>query len=305
MDSKIKPDFLIIGAEKSGTTWVYRCLKRHKNIFMPEVKEIHYFNESNSKLEKNENYEKNGLGWYFDHFRRRAGEKRAGEATPMYLCDDKAPCRIKRTLPDVKLIASLRYPTDRAYSHYWMARGKGDVEITFREAVRTRDPRFIERGRYEEQIERYLSLFDRESLLLLIHEELFRNPSWHLNRTADFLEVDDTFYRNQSWLSTKVNRSSAARSEWINNLIESTAKWMRGREGLRQILDALKHTGITDKIKEANTRRRDYPSMAEDLRKELDDYYAPTVRYVEKKVGRCIDAWRERMSRNEPGTAQN
>ena len=119
----------------------------------------------------------------------------------MYLYDPKAPARIHEVIPDIKLIACLRYSTDRAYSHYWMARGKGHTSMSFEEVVQSREARFIERGRYARQIERYLDYFERDQILILIHEEVFNAPSESLNKICSFLGVDDMFYRNQLGLT--------------------------------------------------------------------------------------------------------
>jgi hypothetical protein len=290
------PNFLVIGAEKSGTTWLYDRLRRHPDVFMPKVKEIHYFNKQNSNHQPRRSYEKHDFEWYEDHFRERERESAVGEATPMYLCDEQAPERIRNHLPNVRLVASLRYPTDRAYSHYWMARGKDHTMSSFEEIVERRSPRFIERGLYGKQLERYLSHFDRSQIRVLVHEELFANPTRHLNALCAFLEVEDTFYRDQDWITEAVNPSSTVRSSVLQQMIGTAAKWMRDREGFRQVLDALKKTGITDQIKQANKEPRDYPEMPVGLRRDLDGYYTSTVRKVEKIIGRRIPAWREQST---------
>ncbi len=292
----MNPNFLIVGAEKSGTTWLYDRLRIHPDVFMPEVKEIHYFNKLNSKKQKRRNYENHDFEWYKDHFRKWEGESAVGEATPMYLCDKKAPKRIRYYLPAVRLVACLRYPTDRAYSHYWMSRGKEHTTRSFQEVVQCRLPRFIERGRYGEQLERYLSYFDRSKILVLVHEEMFDEPTQHLNKVCSFLGIDDSFYRNQSWITEPVNRSSTIRSTLLHRGISTAAKWMRDREGLRQMLDLLKASGITDRIKQINKVHRDYPDMPNNLREELDQYYAPTIQRVEEVLNRHIWPWRDRSS---------
>ena len=300
------PNFLLIGAEKSGTTWLYDRLRRHPDVFMPEVKEIHYFNRLNSNLNPRGNYKKHDITWYRDHFRRKGNERAVGEATPMYLCDEAAPERIRRHLPDVKLIASLRYPTERAYSHYWMARGKEHTDLEFADVVSRRDDRFIRRGQYGRQLDRYLSLFGEDQLFVLIHEELFSKPSECLNAVCSFLEVDDGFYREQSWMTETVHQASKVRSTLLQETINTTTKWMRDHEGFRQILDMVKKIGVADRIKRANKATREYPEMPDHLRRELDAFYVSTVQRVEEILGRRIDVWRERaeMPVPEPGSDQ-
>lgn len=296
----MKPNFLIIGAEKAGTTWLYDRLRRHPDIFMPGVKEIHYFNELNSNHQPRRNYEKHDLEWYTDHFRQRENETAVGESTPMYLCDEQAPERIRTHLPDVRLIACLRHPTDRAYSHYWMARGKNHTEYSFQQVVDRKVSKFVKRGRYGVQLKRYLERFKRAQLQVVIHEELFADPVHHLNELCAFLGVEDTFYRDQDWITDAVNRSSTVRSTFFHRAIGTVAKWMRDRNGFRQALDALKKTGLTDRIKQANKQSRDYPDIPSDLRFELDNYYGSTVQEVEEILGRRIRVWRKQSTATIP-----
>lgn len=271
---------------------------------MSPVKEIHYFNDHDSNLNLDTKYHHKDLDWYRDHFRNCGSERAVGEATPMYLCDKKAPARISKHLPQVKLIACLRYPTDRAHSHYWMARGKEHTELTFREVVQGREKKFIERGRYGQQLERYLSHFSETQLLVLIHEELFANPVKHLNRICSFLDVEDTFYQDQSWITDAVNRSSTVRSTFLHEAIGAVATWMRHHEGFRQVLDAVKRSGVATLIKQGNRKQREYSEMPSALRHELDSYYAPTVQRVEAILGRQVDAWRQQTTVDIPTPAK-
>ena len=293
------PNFLHIGAEKSGTTWLYSRLRRHPDIFMPDVKELHYFNSKNSNPKSSaNNFETQDLDWYKEHFKEAEDENAIGEATPMYLCDPKAPARIHEAIPDIKLIACLRYSTDRAYSHYWMARGKGHTSMSFEEVVQSREARFIERGRYARQIERYLDYFACDQILILIHEEVFDAPSESLNKICSFLGVDDTFYRNQSWITKRVHPASTERSILLHRAIGTLATWMRAHEGFRQVLDWIKEVGIAKWVKQANKRERDYPEMADKSRRDLDGYYVPTIHRVEQILGRQVKKWRSRSTRD-------
>ena len=290
------PNFLIIGAEKSGTTWLHDRLRRHPSVFMPSVKELHYFNARNSNLEPQRNFEEQGRDWYESHFRDGKGKEAIGEATPMYLCDRVAPERIHQLLPNVQLIACLRYPTDRAYSHYWMARGKNHTEQSFEELVHEREERFIERGRYGRQLNRCLEFFNRDQLLILIHEELFAQPVESLNRICSFLGIDDEFFRDQSWVTETVHGASAVRSTILHRMIGTVATWMRKHGGFRGVLDFTKKIGLAPWLKQANRKKRSYPKMRDRLRQELDEYYLPTIQSIEQILGRRVDAWRVRAT---------
>lgn len=268
---------------------------------MPSVKELHYFNCKNSNLKSPaNNFETQDLDWYKAHFEEAEEKNAIGEVTPIYLCDAKAPVQIHRAIPNVKLIACLRYPTDRAYSHYWMARGKDHASMSFKEVVQSRDARFIGRGSYGRQIERYLDYFDRDQLLILIHEEVFDAPSESLNEVCSFLGIDGTFYRDQPWITERVHPSSTERSILLHRAIGTIATWMRGHEGFRQALDVIKEVGTAQWVKQANKKKRNYPEMPVVLRHDLDRYYVPTVRRVEKVIGRKIKPWRAKATVSIP-----
>jgi hypothetical protein len=275
------PNFLIIGAQKAGTTWLYEKLRRHPEVFMPEVKELGFFSRDGSLGKSQE--------WYEGHFETAPA---IGEATPDYLYHPQAPRRIADTIPDANLIACLRDPTDRTYSHYWMNRGLGSVDCSFEEVVRRKQGQYVERSLYGEQLARYLSYFDRNQLLILISEEVFSNPSASLNHICSFLGVDDAFYQGQEWITDRENCAAQSRSESVLKTIRAVAIWMRHTEGARQVLDVIKATGLADLIKDANREPRKYPEMDPEMREELDKYYEPIVNRVEEIIGRRVEMWR-------------
>jgi hypothetical protein len=161
----VLPNFLILGAQKAGTTWLAKCLGEHPDVFVPEIKEIYYFTHNYGK----------GLKWYESFFADWSGEKAVGEGTVSYIKRREAPQRIRETLgDDVKLIASLRHPVERAYSAYRMYWTRGSIpqDTDFRTFV---DQDILEArtlGLYHDQVERYLEQFPRENMLVLIYDEM-------------------------------------------------------------------------------------------------------------------------------------
>ena len=112
------PDFVVIGAQKAGTTSLYRMLRKHPQVHMPRTKELHYFDF---------HYER-GPEWYAAQFRPGRWERRRGEATPNYMWGPLARQRLIADLPSARIIAILRNPVDRAYSHYWHDRRRREME---------------------------------------------------------------------------------------------------------------------------------------------------------------------------------
>ena len=131
------PDFIIIGAQKCGTTTLFDLLEQHPLLAPSYKKEIHYFDGG---LDPRIDTFKKGLSWYRGHFPLKSG-KLTFEASPLYLFNSLCAERIKRAVPDVKLIVLLRNPTDRAISHYFHSLRAGDERLGIAEALKSEERR--------------------------------------------------------------------------------------------------------------------------------------------------------------------
>ncbi len=192
------PNFIIIGAQKAGTSSLYFYLSQHPNIRVSATKEIHYYNY----------YEPQGrgLGWYKSFFPLKLTSRNqiTGEASPYYLFDENVPPRIKRDLPDVKLIALLRNPIDRAYSAYSMNKRQENMKDfpTFEGAIANNDMSseqsvlYLFRGRYADHIRHWLRYFNRDQFLFIKSEEFFQDPKKSLREVYDFLGVEKVYPHN-------------------------------------------------------------------------------------------------------------
>lgn len=201
---RMMPSFLIIGAKKCGTTSLFRYLCQHPKVGEPTWKEISYFNIYFSK----------GNFWYKSFFPMSLPAESetaiAGEATASYICHPQVPQRIAETLPDVKLIALLRNPVDRAYSHYHHTKRIGREGLSFEKAIAGETERverlerqsrklgfaspaynytYLSSGRYAEQLVNWLEVFDRQQLLILKSEDFFARPEAIFHRVLDYLEL--------------------------------------------------------------------------------------------------------------------
>ncbi|MCB0213147.1 MAG: sulfotransferase domain-containing protein [Anaerolineae bacterium] len=201
------PDFIIIGAMKSGTSSLFHYLTQHPGIKASATKEIHFFDWQYNK----------GETWYrafFPYEGRRRGDFLTGEATPYYLFCPHTPQRIHTLIPHVKLIALLRNPTERAISHYFHSVRVGREKLPLLEALQAEEERIEEawnaiqhsmssnsspltwftykrRGLYIEQLQRYWRYFGREQILVESSEAFFQDPNATLSRVFDFLGVEN------------------------------------------------------------------------------------------------------------------
>jgi hypothetical protein len=206
----LQPNYLIIGAAKSGTSSLYAYLVQHPFIAPALKKEVHFFSVNFTK----------GINWYQAHFptifrryyvKRKYGQSLVtGEASPYYIYHPLAPKRIAGIIPQTKLIALLRNPVDRAYSHYHFIRKYGFDTLPFGEAIEREEQRlrgekeriledqgyesfshrhhsYLTRGIYVDQIKVWMDLFSKEQILVLSAEEFFSHPSLIFNRTLAFL----------------------------------------------------------------------------------------------------------------------
>ena len=196
------PDFLILGAQKAGTTALYAYLRWHPEITGPSFKEVSFFDRHYVRGER----------WYRAHLPARP-RGIVGEASPSYLFHPLAPERVARMLPDARLIALLRNPVDRAFSHYQHEVALGRESLSFEEAIDREDERmrgevermladpsyfshawwnftYLARGRYAEQLERWFASFPQEQLLVLLTDELAADTGATYRRVLDFLRVD-------------------------------------------------------------------------------------------------------------------
>lgn len=196
-NSRMKPNFLIIGTQKGGTSSLFYYLKYHSQVKRPLKKEIHYFNIYYSK----------DLDWYLGYFPAMSDNFITGEASPGYLYHPECPKRIRELVPGVKLIVLLRNPIERAYSAYQMNKRMGlDARSTFRDAIQyeleslktdkeeysydRHNFFYLERGKYAKQLDRWLSYFPKEQIHTINSEDFFNNTEDELLKVYDFLDIE-------------------------------------------------------------------------------------------------------------------
>jgi hypothetical protein len=216
------PDYIIAGAQKSGTTSLWAYLSEHPDVDPPMTKEMSFFDV---------NYDR-GMNWYRMHFPLDTSEDAngdtrpamlTGESTAYYMFHPLAPARIAQELPRVKVILLLRNPVSRAFSHYQLKLRRRQEELSFEEAIDAeadrlagehekliREPNYyseahdrysyLARGRYLEQIRRWQQVLPREQLLILESGEFFKQTANVFRRVLNFLGLkqwEPTSYGNR------------------------------------------------------------------------------------------------------------
>lgn len=212
------PDYLIIGAQKGGTSSLQKYLVKHPKILSPSVKEVHYFDN---------NFDK-GLRWYksFFPFIKKRGQI-FGEASPYYIYHPLVPERVKKFLPNIKIIVLLRNPVERAFSHYKMEVKNGNEKRSFEKALEWEENNinsykelvengqksfehqhfsYLDRGRYFLQLKRWFNYFDKENFLIINSEDFFDNPQIEISNIFTFLGLEDYNIRKFPKINSAKNR---------------------------------------------------------------------------------------------------
>lgn len=199
------PDFLVIGAYKCGTTALHHYLRVHPDLFVPQRKEPNYFAFAGAEPPFDHPAAATSirdLATYEALFTPAPSGALVGEVSPSYLAVPAACERIRAAVPEVRLVAVLRDPVERAYSDYLMYRRDGlERETSFLAALeqqstrdRGTDPtsRYIDTGRYAAQLRPYLASFPRDRIHVLLHEDLRAHRDQTLRELFGFLGVDPT-----------------------------------------------------------------------------------------------------------------
>lgn len=234
-------DFIGLGAQKSGTSWAYACLYEHPEICAP-IKEIHFF--SRPRFE-------NGKEWYEKHF-EKCGKKVTGEFSTSYLYSKEAPLRIKELYPEAKLIAILRNPVDRAISQYRNSIKGGHIaeDLSFASFMDS-EKSVIEQGLYFRQLQQYLALFPKEQILILIYEDIKKDPQEFISRIYRHLGVDDRFA--PSMLNAEINVARTPKVVAIERIMHHVSEFLR-RTGFDRLVHAIRKSGLPDLVRSKNTK---------------------------------------------------
>ncbi|MEQ9359219.1 sulfotransferase family protein [Coleofasciculus chthonoplastes] len=306
------PNFLIIGAMKSGTTSLYNYLKQHPQIYMSPVKEPKFFALEGEKLypgyQENQTFEWRGSGGltriegirdieiYRQLFTEVSQEKAIGEASPLYIYIPKAVERIKYYIPEAKLIAILRHPVDRAYSHFinWVQRELEPYNSTFLQVLEEEEWRiqnnwsplfhYKHRGFYYIQLQRFFSAFPGDKIRVYLYEDLQETP---LNLVQDifrFLNVDDSFIPN---LQNKSNVSKIPKNKRFHKLITQA-------NPMKTILKPFVPKRMRDRLK-TNLQAKNMikPKLSPELRKQLIEDYRDDIIKLQDLIHRDLSPWLE------------
>jgi hypothetical protein len=276
------PDVIGIGAQRTGSSWMYACMYEHPQICMPR-KEINFFSR-----ERNWN---RGFEWYEDIFAECPQTAVCGEFSTSYLPDPETPRRIHDRYPDVRLIVSLRDPAERAYSSYLndILAGVVSPKQGFADAL-SAHPEYIEGSRYGRHLSSFLDRFARERILVSMFDDARREPLATVREIYRFLDVDPEF--RPAMLDRPVGIGRVPRSQSTERSMVELAEAFRHRRALRPVWWMAKKSRLGDRLRALNTRASNPDGLDPANRRALISELEPDIRVLEDLLDLELSAWR-------------
>jgi len=281
------PDFLIIGAPKCGTTFLHSLLNQHPQVFMPMLKEPHYFSWiGDARPRWAATKDLDAYKELFEHSLQ--GRVLTGEASTWYLYSPRAAAEIQRQVPNVRLIAILRDPVQRAYSSYQFRRSMGYESLSFIEAISKEPSRisegaewdfhYLNAGKYANQLERYLQFFPRTQLLVLRFEDLTTNPNHSFHQCCKFLGM----------ATKRLDRKQMT----PQNVTERRAAFQMPL--FRRLTSKLTPSAVKTIIRNLPTIRksRHPPKLARSIEREIRKGFIGEIERLEHILGTDLSEWK-------------
>lgn len=300
------PDFVVIGAGKSGTTSLNEYLKEHPQVFMSTRKEPNFFayemaKEEDFELESSREFYRDSvlnLEEYLNLFKGSKEQQLLGEVSNTYLNSEMACQRIKHYIPNAKIIAILRHPADRLfsrYSHYVredLLPSDGGLENVFDKSTSWwQRPDMITEGLYYGQVKRYYENFPKENIRIYLYENFIDDTAGVVEDIFKFLEIDSTVK-----VATDIvyNKSGTVKNKAVDNIVGQNSPMILA---LKKVSPAL-HRWMKDSVvinrwlfnlRNKNLQKADFPPQ---LRKKIvEEIYAEDIKKLSDLIGQDLSHW--------------
>lgn len=287
------PNFICVGAQKAGTTTLHDILKQHPDIYLPELKEAHFFDQKKRYVK--------GIKWWLNtFFSKYNNEKIMGVMTPEYLYYEEVPDRVLKDLgSNVKIIIILRNPVERSYSHYLMSVRRGFESMSFMNAIENESMRilqgefernnfsYIARGLYSQQVTRYTNRFSKNNILFLSFENsIVNNIDSTITHIENFLDIDKIKLNT----TLKSNSASEPRLKFINTLLykKSIIKKIF-RPFFNSLSLKVKIAQFIDSLNQKPTSSKKL--SLEDKKDIMDKYFKEDIVKLEGLLGQDLSYW--------------
>ncbi len=255
------PNFIYIGANKAGSTWLYDILARHPDVYMAPGKGLYFFSKHHER----------GLDWYRSHFEGVRDEKIVGEISHSYMYSNDVWRRIAAMDPAIRLMVGLREPVDRAFADYLDGVKNGLIHGDF-ETELEGEPPFLQRSHYTHYLAPYVEQFGRDAIHVGVFDELSADPNAYAKKIFAFLGIQDMDLSHAQ--RQKMMPAGAPRSRLVAGLAKKASHTARAL-GLREIRGRVKRSRTVRNALyrpfEADEKPRMLPETRARLRERFDE----------------------------------
>jgi len=296
------PNFIIVGAAKSGTTSVDRYLRQHPDVYMCPQKEPYFFSFINKNIDFKGPYDdamKNIIVTDFEKYKsffdNVTHQKAIGECSNSYLFFPHTAAEIKKYIPDCKIIIILRDPVERAFSHYAQHVMLGHEHLSFEEAIEREEERkkagwrwhyqYLAQSKYYEQVKRYYELFPKENILVLLFDDLKNDPKNFLIKLLKFIDVNPSV----DGIEFKIyNKTGMPKNRAVYNFLYKKNNF---RKTVGLFIPKSVKISIFKLIQNLNIDYNAKPKIAEETRIQLKKYFKPDIEKLEKLLQKDLSNW--------------
>lgn len=272
-----KPNFLYIGPDKAGSSWLHEVLLTHPQVFMPEAKDLYFFDR----------YYDRGLDWYLRHFAPAQNQAIVGEVCQDYLFHPEAAQRIKDSLGEARFMVTLRDPADRAFSSYLYMLKMGQNVGSFTEALSAR-PELIEHGRYATGLQRFEALFGPDATHVAVFDDLVADPQAFIDALLSWLGIDPLVLSPE--LIEARLPAAKARSAFVARTVRAAADFVRVRNGAN-LIGRVKRSPVVQKVL-YKPLKGDKPVMTAQERAAVHEALASEIAALDDRFGLSLaDRW--------------
>lgn len=281
MDVGGLPQAVVLGASKSGTTWLWNCLGEHPSIYVPaRPKELHYFSRMYDR----------GAEWYASHYSAAGSEEVCVDNSPSYLADPSVPERIASLLPHAGLLALLRHPVERAYSHYCMLLQAGRVCENPDKELLSGNP-LVEYGFYARHLKRYLEHFSDDQVIVRLYDDIGATGGRVISDFYDFLGLDSSVEPKSQVQRIHPRRPRPRFQRTYNAAVRfiKAAEEMSPRVG--SSIYRVRKSPVMDRLHHLSGSASPYPRLSRDAWLRLLDLYSGDIEELGQLLMRDLGEW--------------
>jgi hypothetical protein len=276
-DASRRPDFIAVGPQRTGTTWLHAVLRPH--LGLPHgIKETDFFLKNYAK----------GMDWYLENFRGYPPELPIGEVDPNYFGEDIARERIARDIAGAKIIVTLRDPVERAYSSYRVMRRDAWTRVSLEETV-AHNRVIRESSRYAHHLINWRRSFGSDRVLVSFYDDLERSPQKFLDQITDFIGVQRITVEGSPLASERVNTvTHAPRSRKLAQNARNARDWMRLHRWHRAV-QLLDQAGVW---RFCFGGGEEFGALDSAIDARLREHFRPEIEALERLIDRDLSAWK-------------